>query len=51
MHAVKASSHLHEITIGVQSFLDKGITYQYWQKTADYLSQKNPGYIFTIIVN
>ncbi|MDC0888917.1 PhnD/SsuA/transferrin family substrate-binding protein [Candidatus Thioglobus sp.] len=49
-HAVKASSHLHEITIGVQSFLDKGIPYQYWQKTADYLSQKNPGYIFTIIV-
>ena len=45
-----AANQLTEITIGIQSFLDKGITHQYWQKTADYLSQKNPGYIFNIVV-
>ncbi len=45
-----ASSHLSEVTIGIQSYLDKGVTYSRWQKTADYLSRKNPSYIFNIVV-
>lgn len=45
-----ASSHLSEVTIGIQSYLDKGVAYSRWQKTADYLSRKNPSYIFNIVV-
>ncbi len=45
-----ASSHLSEVTIGIQSYLAKGVTYSRWQKTADYLSRKNPSYIFNIVV-
>lgn len=47
---VKASSHLQEVVIGIQSFLDKGAAYQYWQQTADYLNQKNPNHVFNIVV-
>ena len=39
-----------EITIAIQSFLDKGAAYQQWQQTADYLTQRISNVNFNIVV-
>ena len=39
-----------EITIAIQSFLDKGVAYQQWQQTANYLTQRISNVNFNIVV-
>jgi|GEM_PF-445524 len=39
-----------EVVIAVQSYLDKGITHQYWQLSANYLSRHIQGVVFNIVV-
>ena len=50
MFGAKASSQPSNITIGIQSFLYKSATYKHWQKTADYLTHRMPGFVFNIVV-
>lgn len=39
-----------EITIAIQSHLDKGVAYQKWQKTANYLTKRIPNVDFNIFL-